>query len=115
MGSSLEDLSSFPDDVKRVIGFALRLAQMGQTHVSAKPIRGFKGASVMEIVDDFDTDTYRGVYTTQIAGAIVVLHCFQKKSKSGAATPPRDIKLIERRLKAAKEQLSGSKGKEGRS
>ena len=68
-----------------------------------KPLRGFGGAGVLEIVEDYQTDTYRAVYTLRFAGLIYVLHAFQKKSKKGRATPKLEIDLIKRRLKAAEE------------
>src|SRR6266403_2079257 len=88
MGSSREDLKAFPAQVRRDIGHALYTAQQGGTDPAAKPVKGFGGSSVMEIVDRHDTDTYRAVYTTQFAGRIYVLHAFQKKSTKGIATPP---------------------------
>ena len=103
MGSSLDDLSDFPLEVKRMMGFALRQAQQGGKHVHAKPLKGQKGAGVLEVVADHDTDTYRGVYTVKFKGAVYVLHAFQKKSKSGNKTPKPDLDLIERRLKMAKD------------
>jgi phage-related protein len=103
IGSSLEDLRGFPEEVKDEVGFALYQAQTGLKPRSAKPLKGFGGASVLEIVDDFQTDTYRAVYTVQFAGAVYVIHAFQKKSKRGTRTPRAEIDLIERRLKAAKE------------
>ena len=69
----------------------------------AKPLKGFGGAGVLEVVDDFDGDTFRAVYTVRFTGMVYVLHAFQKKSKSGVATPRHDIALIEQRLKRAKE------------
>lgn len=68
------------------MGYALHLAQCGEKADNAKPLTGFKGASVLEIVDDFDGDTYRAVYTVRFAGAVYVLHVFQKKSKKGIAS-----------------------------
>jgi phage-related protein len=103
MGSSLKDLSGFPVEVKKVMGFALRQAQKGGKHVDAKPLKGQKGAGVLEVVADHVTDTYRGVYTVRFRGAVYVLHAFQKKSKGGVKTPKPDLDLIERRLKLAKE------------
>ena len=76
-------------------------AQMGETDPAAKPLRGFGGAGVMEIVDRYDTNTYRAVYTVQFAEVIYVLHAFQKKSRRGIATPQKDIDLIRRRLAQA--------------
>jgi phage-related protein len=103
VGSSLKDLRGFPEEVKDEIGFALYQAQRGLTPRSAKPLKGFTGASVLEIVDDFQTDTYRAVYTVQFADAVYVLHAFQKKSKRGVETPKGEIELVKARLKLAKE------------
>ena len=103
VGSSKEDLRSFPEEVRRRVGGALWDAQLGHKAAYAKPLRGFSGASVLEIVDDFDGDTYRAVYTVRFAGAVYVLHAFQKKSRRGIATPKTELKLIEQRLKRAKE------------
>ena len=101
MGSSREDLKSFPEQVRRDIGQALYTAQQGETDPAAKPLKGFGGARVMEIVDRHDRNTYRAVYAAQFAGRIYVLHAFQKKSKKGIATPQKDIELIPQRLAAA--------------
>ena len=103
VGSSKEDLSDFPGDVRRRIGGALWEAQIGRKASYAKPLRGFGGAGVLEIVDDFDGDTFRAVYTTRFAKAVYVLHAFQKKSKRGIATPKAELDLIDRRLKRARE------------
>src|SRR5437868_3223739 len=99
VGNSLDDLKEFPEDVRQTVGYALYLAQCGEKHLSAKPLKGFKGTGVLEIVEDFDGDTYRAVYTVKLAGVVYVLHAFQKKSKQGIATPKQDIDLIETRLK----------------
>jgi len=101
MGSSREQLRAFPEDVRRDIGQALYTAQQGETDPAAKPLKGFKGASVMEIVDRHASDTYRAVYTAQFPGSIYVLHVFQKKSKRGIATPQKEIELVRHRLTAA--------------
>jgi phage-related protein len=103
VGSSKEDLSAFPEEVRRRVGGALWDAQIGQKAPYAKPLKGFGGAGVLEIVDDFDGDTFRAVYTVRFAKAIYVLHAFQKKSKRGIATPKADLDLIEQRLKRARE------------
>jgi len=92
-----------PDEARRNVGFALSSAQFGQKHPSAKPLRGFKGAGVLEIVEDYDGDTYRAVYTVRFARAVYVLHAFKKKSKSGIGTPKHEIDLIEKRLKRAQD------------
>jgi|SRR5579863_583741 phage-related protein len=104
LGSSKADLSVFPDEVKDSIGFALYVAQQGGKHRTAKPLRGFGGAGILEIVDDFDGDTYRAVYTVRFAGRVYVLHVFQKKSKSGIKTPKAELNLIQSRLRRAEEE-----------
>ena len=106
IGSSLDDLKEFPDEVQQVVGYALYIAQCGDKHSSAKPLKGFNGAGVVEVVEDFDGDTYRAVYTIKFADVVYVLHSFQKKSKQGIATPKQDIDLIEARLKRAKEHYA---------
>ena len=92
--------------MKRVIGFALHVAQTGGKHSDAKPLKGFGSAGVLEVVEDQAGDTYRAVYTVRYAGAIYVLHAFQKKSKSGVKTPARDIELVKQRLKRAEEHYA---------
>lgn len=101
IGSARDDLSAMPLEVKRVFGFAIRAAQRGSKHPDAKPLRGFGGAGVLEVVENFDGDTYRAVYTVKFAGVIYVLHVFKKKSKKGSKTPQPDLKLVESRLRDA--------------
>jgi len=103
VGSSKEDLRDFPEEVRRRVGGALWDAQLGRKAPYAKPLRGFRGSGVLEIVDDFDGDTYRAVYTVRFVGAVYVLHAFQKKSRHGIATPKAELDLIEHRLKRARE------------
>jgi phage-related protein len=103
IGSARADLSAFPEEVKDAIGFSIYVAQQGGKHRDAKPLRGFGGAGVLEILDDHDGETYRAVYTVRFAGRIYVLHAFQKKSKIGIKTPKAEIRLIESRLKRAEE------------
>ena len=105
LGSSRANLSAFPEEVREAIGFALYVAQQGGKHFSAKPLRGFSGAGVVEIVDNFRGDTYRAVYTVRFSGRIYVLHVFQKKSKTGIKTPKAEIDLIHERLKRLRERL----------
>src|SRR5579872_4531924 len=81
VGSSKDDLSDFPLEVKRSVGFALRAAQRGGKHPDAKPLSGFGGAGVLEVVSNFDGNTFRAVYTVKFKGVVYVLHAFQKKSK----------------------------------
>ncbi len=106
VGSSLDNLKEFPDDVRQTVGYALYLAQCGEKYPSAKPLKGFKGSGVLEVVEDFDGDTYRAVYTVKLAGVVYVLHAFQKKSKQGIATPKQDVELIKTRLRRAKEHYT---------
>ena len=101
LGNSLDELRKFPDLVRDEMGYALYQAQIGKKHPDAKPLKGFKGAGVLEIVENFDGDTFRTIYTVKLAGIVYVLHAFQKKSKKGIATPPKDIELIQKRLKLA--------------
>ncbi len=102
MGSSKRDLDAMPEEVKDVFGHAIDLAQAGGKHQDAKAMGGFGSAGVLEVVEDHRSDTYRAVYTIKFSGWVYVLHCFQKKSKSGIKTPKEDIALITARLKAAK-------------
>jgi phage-related protein len=110
VGSSLEDLRVFPDEVKRTMGYALHLAQMGGKHLDAKPLRGFGGAGVLEVVDNLAGNTYRAVYTVRFPTAVYVLHAFQKKARRGIATPKQDIELVRSRLRRAQELDAQRKG-----
>jgi phage-related protein len=106
IGSSRSDLRQFPEDVQQDIGFALYQAQLGRKHLDTKPLKGFKGAGVLEIVEDFNGDTYRAIYTVRFEEIIYVLHVFQKKSKRGIETTKRDMDLVESRLKRAREEYA---------
>jgi phage-related protein len=101
VASSFKDFCALPREVMREMGFALFVAQCGEKHPHAKPLRGFSGAKVLEIVEDHATDTYRCVYTVQVADAVYVLHAFQKKSKRGATTPQSEMAVVRSRLKWA--------------
>lgn len=101
MGSSLEDLKEFPNEVMDEMGYGLYLAQMGDRHSRAKTLSGFGSSKIIEIRESDRSGTYRVVYTVEMAEYIFVLHAFQKKSKSGIATPKCDIDAIKRRLKDA--------------
>lgn len=103
VGSSKKDLMAMPDEVKSAFGFALYLAQQGKKHQNAKPLKGFSGAGVLEVIEDNLGDTFRAVYTVKIAESIYVLHCFQKKSRRGIETPKQEIDLIRDRLKMAQD------------
>ena len=101
VGNSKSNLREFPEDVQDAAGYALHYAQIGEKHRDAKPLKGFGGAGVLEVVEDYDGDTYRAFYTVKFTGAVYVLHAFQKKSKRGAETPKPDMDLIKERLKKA--------------
>jgi phage-related protein len=98
IGTSLRDLRTFPRSVRIDIGHALFTAQQGKTDPATKPLKGFGGASVLEIVASHHGNAWRAVYTVRFLDAIYVLHVFQKKSTKGIATPPRVIDLIKQRL-----------------
>ena len=101
VGSSRKDLRAFPELVQDHVGYALYVAQRGGKHQATKTLSGFEGAGVVEVITDWRGDTFRAVYTLRFAGAVYVLHTFQKKSKAGRATPRRDRELIEQRLREA--------------
>lgn len=112
VGSSKEDLDAFPAPARREAGYALYLAQVGTKANKSKPLKGFGGAGVLEVVADHDGDTYRAVYTVKFKEVVFVLHAFQKKSTKGIATSKADIQLIKQRLKLAAQryqELYGSK------
>lgn len=113
IGSSRKDLKGFPAEVQDEMGYALRDAQFGGTRMNAKVLKGFGGAGVLEVVQDFDRSTYRAVYTVRFGGVVYVLHAFQKKSKHGIATPRPDMKLIRARLKAAEQHYLESRAHHG--
>ena len=101
IASSHKDLMALPSDVRRRFGYALSLAQIGDQDDAAKVLKGFGGAGVLEVVEDDAGGTYRAVYTVKFAEAVFVLHCFQKKSKTGIATPKADMDIIRARLRVA--------------
>lgn len=113
IGSAKRDLDSMPEDVKDLFGHAIDLAQAGGKHQDAKALSGFGSAGVLEVVEDFRSDTYRAVYTVKFAGWVYVLHCFQKKSKSGIKTPREDMDMISARLKAAKQDFENWQKQKG--
>lgn len=108
IASSRVDMRALPNDVRRTFGVALFAAQAGETPPVAKPLRGFGGAGVLELIEDDTGGTYRAVYTVRYSTAIYVLHVFQKKSRRGKATPQREIDLIRARLKRAEQLHIGS-------
>ena len=113
VSSAKRDLDAMPEDVKDVFGHAIDLAQAGGKYQDAKVLTGSGSAGVLEVVEDHQGDTYRAVYTVKFAGWVYVLHCFQKKSKSGIATPKPDMDLINIRLKAAKQDFEAWLAQQG--
>ncbi len=101
IASSRRDMRGLPLGVRRMFGVALYAVQSGETPPIAKPLKGFGGAGVLELIEDDKGGTYRAVYTVRYATAVYVLHVFQKKSKKGRATPQAEIDLIKERLKRA--------------
>ena len=113
VASSKRDYKVFPAAVQDGFGFELFLVQAGQHPPSAKPLKGL-GSGVLELVENFDGDTYRAVYAVRFREAVYVLHAFKKKSKRGAQTPKPEIDLIRRRLIAAADDHARRFGKEGK-
>ena len=109
VGSSRKDLREFPDVVQDHMGYALYVTQQGGKHRDAKPLTGFGGAGVVEVVKDYRGDTFRAVYTLRYEGAVYVLHAFQKISKTALETPRRDVELIKQRLREAERIARGEK------
>jgi phage-related protein len=103
VGRAKEDLKSFPEEVRRVMGYALFLAQTGGKHPDAKPLKGLGGGGVLEVVDNYEGNAYRAVYTVRFEGAVYVLHAFQKKSRKGIKTPKHEIDIVRQRLVRASE------------
>jgi phage-related protein len=106
VASSRKDLKKFPKGVRHAVGQALFDAQTGRKHPDAKPLKGFHGAGVLEVVEDDKGNAYRAVYTTKFAGVVYVLHVFQKKSKSGIKTPAQEIEKVKVRLKEAEKHYA---------
>ena len=107
IGSAKKDLLAMPDGVQQSFGFALYRAQIGLIHPDAKPLKGFGSAGILEIVEDWQGNAYRAVYTVRFAQAVYVLHCFRKKSKHGIETPKPEMDLIRKRLKEAETLAKG--------
>ena len=101
VGSSRKDLRQFPKEVRLTFGQALFNAQTGEKHPDSKPLKGYGGAGVLEVVENNDGDTYRAVYTVKFAEIVYVLHAFKKKSNAGRKTPLHELNIIATRLKAA--------------
>ena len=109
MGGSRDDLRAMPKGVRVIVGDALNVAQSGGKAMTAKVLKGFGGAGVLEVVADHDGDAYRAVYTVKFRDAVYVLHVFQKKSKRAIATPKREIDLIKKRLREAEDDYKSTR------
>jgi phage-related protein len=107
---TLRELRSFPKKVKREFGRALQFAQAGDKHPAAKPLKGFGGGGILEIVEDYDRGSYRAVYAIRFKEAVYVLHVFQKKSRKGIETARSDVNLIKERLKWATQMHARKSG-----
>ncbi len=107
VGASRKDFSAFPDEIKSEVGYALFQAQQGLRHRKAKSLTGFGGAGIVEIVTGFQGDAFRTVYTVRFVSSVYVLHAFQKKSKTGIATPQSEIDLVRRCLRDAEHLEQG--------
>ncbi len=103
MRSTAKDFKKLPNEVKEVFSFALDMARRNEKYQFAKPLAGFGGAGVLEVVEQFAGVAYRAVYTVKFKDAVYVLHVFEKKSKKGISTPQKEINLIKRRLNDASE------------
>ncbi len=114
VGPTLGTLRAFPDRVRRTVGFALLQAQLGAKHVDAKPLKGFGGAGVLEIVENHTGDTYRAVYTVKFPGAVYALHAFQKKATKGRKTPKQETDVIQERLREARRHYAEWRKTQGR-
>jgi phage-related protein len=109
IGRSKKDFLRFPDDVQDDL-----LKRLGQAQAGARDIQGAKGLSrgvlkglgIVELIDDFDGDTYRAVDTAKVGAVVAVLHAFKKKSKSGIATPQHEVELIRNRYRTAVRRYS---------
>jgi phage-related protein len=112
IASSKRDLKNFPEPVQKAVGFALWGAQVGEKHENSKVLKGFGDAGVIEVIEDYEGDTYRAVYTVRFSEAVYVLHCFQKKSHRGSETPRGDLALVRKRLRDA--ELLHEEAKKGK-
>lgn len=102
-GAAKDELTSFPDDVQDVMGFALHLAQIGERPENAAPMRGYTGGTVLAIHDDHDGDTYRTMYIAEFPEAVYVLYAIKKKSTEGIGLSLKDTRTLNARHKAALE------------
>lgn len=102
ISSSYKDFMEFPPSVRNAVGYALYYAQLGEKHEHTKILSGMGSAGIAEVRENGPGGTYRVVYTVEMEGIVFVLHAFQKKSKSGIATPKQELELLKKRIKEAK-------------
>ncbi len=112
IASAKKDLREMPEDIQDAFGYALYLAQTGGRHEQVKPLKGF-GSGVLEVIEDSRAGTFRAVYTVRFEHAVYVLHCFQKKSTQGIATPKLHLDLIKERLRIAEAHAKGGDHDQG--
>lgn len=108
VASATKDLVEMPDAVIDVMGYALYLAQNGLKHRQSKALKGFGSATVMEIVEEYEGNTYRAIYTVKFTNGIYVLHCFQKKSRRNSETSKGDMEIVFSRLTMARLHSEGA-------
>jgi len=106
VGASKKEIQKLPKEVRQVFGQAIYDAQTGKKHPGAKPLKGFGGAGVLEVIEDELGSTYRAVYTVKFADIVYVLSVFQKKSKSGRKTPKEEIDKIKSRFQEAEKDYA---------
>jgi len=78
VGNSKTDLMEFPREVRREIGYALYVAQKGETHESAKLFKGF-GSGIYEIVNNHNKNAYRAIYMLVL---MILYVCFMHSKKN---------------------------------
>ena len=111
-GDSLEALSSFPDEVKRALGFSLRQLQIGREPTSQTRSMSSIGSGVYELKEADERAWYRAIYLSKVGNTIYVLHCFEKDSRK---TDRRDIEVAGHRLKVVRQRLKEQRAHEKRS
>ena len=107
VGSSRDEVRAFPQDARRAVGLALYQAQVGGKHPLVRPLKGFAGAGVLEVIQECAGGAFRCVYAVRFAEAVYVLHAFHKKSNRGIATPKHDLDMVRSRLTEAEQIHAG--------
>lgn len=86
--AALKDFQKFPQPVRLQIETALTIAAEGRKADVAKPWKGL-GSGVMEISVAYQTDAYRTIYITEVAGSLWVVHAFKKNPRRAGQLPNR--------------------------